>query len=292
MDKIQGFGKTISASFTPFANRTQQYVKESLGQADEKTQLPPDYIELERRVDALRQAHVKLLAITSQYYKEGYDYPANLTESVGDLGRTIGEKVTLLSSAKSASAAQAAFTAPSQMKQQPKTFSHALARASLSSSQMLQEHPPVHGDDTLSNALEKFALASEKVGEARLAQDAQIQSKFLTGWNTTLNTNLNFAQRARKNVENARLNLDAVKARVHGGGWSMPGKKREGTAFNEANLSEEQREQIGHAEDEFVRQIEEALSVMKNVRISDWIFIDEWRLILLLSSRYLIHRNH
>ncbi len=40
----------------------------------------------------------------------------------------------------------------------------------------------------------------ERVGEARLAQDAQIQSHFLAGWNTTLNTNLQFATRARKNV--------------------------------------------------------------------------------------------
>ncbi len=32
----------------------------------------------------------------------------------------------------------------------------------------------------------------ERVGEARLAQDAQIQSRFLAGWNTTLNTNLMF----------------------------------------------------------------------------------------------------
>ncbi|KAK5001588.1 hypothetical protein LTR28_012475, partial [Elasticomyces elasticus] len=64
MDKFQAFGKNISASFTPFAARTQQYVKEQLGQADEKTELPPDYVELERRVDALKQVHQKLLQVT------------------------------------------------------------------------------------------------------------------------------------------------------------------------------------------------------------------------------------
>ena len=30
-----------------------------------KTQLPPDYIELEKRVDALKQVHQKLLQVTS-----------------------------------------------------------------------------------------------------------------------------------------------------------------------------------------------------------------------------------
>lgn len=53
-----------SASFQPFAARTQQYVKEQLGAADEKTQLPDDYIELEKRVDALKQVHQKLLSVT------------------------------------------------------------------------------------------------------------------------------------------------------------------------------------------------------------------------------------
>jgi hypothetical protein len=53
-----------SAQFTPFAARTQQFVKEQLGQADEKTQLPDDYLELEKRVDALKQVHQKLLSVT------------------------------------------------------------------------------------------------------------------------------------------------------------------------------------------------------------------------------------
>jgi hypothetical protein len=100
--------------------------------------------------------------------------------------------------------------------------------------------------------LEKYALASEKVGEARLAQDAQIQSRFLAGWNTTLNTNLMFAAKARRNVENARLMLDSVKAKH---------------SADLDNLSEEARSEIEQAEDEFVGQTEEAVSVMKNVRI-------------------------
>lgn len=55
---------SLSATFQPFAARTQQYVKEQLGAADEKTQLPDDYIELEKRVDALKQVHQKLLSVT------------------------------------------------------------------------------------------------------------------------------------------------------------------------------------------------------------------------------------
>ncbi|KAL4964103.1 BAR domain-containing protein [Aspergillus stella-maris] len=248
MDKFQAFGKNFSANFSPFAARTQQLIREQLGQVEDKTQLPDEYIELEKRVDALKAVHQKLLQVTSQYSNEAYDYPPNIRESFNDLGRTINEKVALLSQASTPAEAQAALTAPPAAKPQPKTFSHAIARASLAGSQDLASTSA--GEDPLANALEKYALASEKVGEARLAQDAQIQSRFLAGWNTTLNTNLMFATKARRNVENARLMLDSVKAK-HGA--------------DPENLTEEARQEIEQAEDEFVGQTEEAVSVMKNV---------------------------
>jgi len=200
----------------------------------------------------------------SQYQKEAYDYPANLQESFSDLGRTVSEKVQLLSSATTPAEAQAALTAPPSAKPQPKTFSHAVARASLSSSQTLQQQHAGSGEDPLATALEKFALASERVGEARLAQDAQIQSRFLAGWSTTLNTNLMFATRARKSVENSRLLLDAAKAKSKSPGWGLPGQAQ---GHNE-DAGEEHRAEIEQAEDEFVGQTEEAVGVMKNVRIN------------------------
>lgn len=191
---------------------------------------------------------------SSQYSNEAYDYPPNIRESFNDLGRTISEKVQLLSQAASPAEAQAALSAPPAAKPQPKTFNHAIARASLSGSQTLAQ--TANGEDPLANALEKYALASEKVGEARLSQDGQIQSRFLAGWNTTLNTNLMFAAKARKNVENARLMLDSVKA-----------SKKAAAHGDLDSLSEDARAEIEQAEDEFVGQTEEAVSVMKNVSL-------------------------
>lgn len=154
-------------------------------------------------------------------------------------------------------------TAPPAARPQPKTFSHAIARAALNSSQTLAQQQQAAGsaatgsvEDPLAQALEKYAIASEKVGEARLAQDAAIQARYLAGWSTTLNTNLQFATRARKNVENARLNLDAVKAKARG---------KAGGGHDEAYLSDDARAEIEAAEDEFVGQTEEAVGVMKNV---------------------------
>ena len=209
-----------------------------------------------------------MLQVTSQYSNEAYDYPANLRESFNDLGRTVSEKVSLLSSATSPAEAQAALTAPPSAKPQPKTFSHAVARAALNSSHMLTAEHSGSSEDPLATALEKYAIASEKVGEARLAQDAQIQSRFLAGWSTTLNTNIQFATRARKQVENSRLSLDATKANAKGGAFTLPGQigRKDGTG--EEDLSEEARAKIEQAEDEFVGQTEEAVGVMKNVCLS------------------------
>ncbi|OTB06318.1 hypothetical protein M426DRAFT_319052 [Hypoxylon sp. CI-4A] len=269
MDNFKAFGNslsTIGSQFTPFASRTFQYTKEQLGQAEDKTQLPPDYIDLEKRVDALKQVHQKMLTVTSQYSHEAYDYPANIKESFSDLGRTVSEKVQLLSTATSPAEAQAALVAPPTAKPQPKTFSHAIARASLTSSQLLHQQHTGAGEDPLATALEKYALASEKLGEARLAQDAQIQSHYLAGWNTTLNTNLMFATRARKNVEKARLTLDSVKSRAKGNTWKIgPATPRDDHAAGSEELSAEAQEEIEKAEDEFVTQTEEAVGVMKNV---------------------------
>lgn len=114
------------------------------------------------------------------------------------------------------------------------------------------------------------------MGEARLAQDNQIQRSFLAGWNTTLNTNLLFAQRARRNVERSRLTLDAAKARAKGTTWKLPTVGGGGGAAGAASpiradahddheISPEAQEEIEKAEDEFVTQTEEAVGVMKNV---------------------------
>jgi hypothetical protein len=203
-----------------------------------------------------------VLPCSNQYSHEAYDYPPNIRESFTDLGKSISDKVTLLSKASSPKEAGAAFTAPPSTKPQPKTFNHAIARASLAGSQLLVEtHPTGANDDPLAVALEKYALAEEKVGEARLAQDHQIQSRFLAGWNTTLNTNLMFAAKARKSVENSRLLLDSTKA----------SKKNAIIAHgmnpdDEGSFSEAARAEIEAAEDDFVTQTEEAVGVMKNVR--------------------------
>ncbi len=65
-----------------------------------------------------------------------------------------------------------------------------------------------------------------------------------------------FATRARRGVENARLSLDATKAKGKGG-----------KGEEELPMSDERRAEIERKEDEFVGVTEEAVGVMKNVRL-------------------------
>ena len=163
--------------------------------------------------------------------------------------------MNLLSKANSASDAQAAITAPPSAKPQPKTFNHAIARASLGGSQDIAMATPQGSTepDALAQGLEKFAIAQEKVGEARLEQDEQIQGKFLAGWSATLNQNIKSADKARTAVNNARLSLDAAKGKASAGGK------------HEESYSEDQRKAIEAAEDTFVEKVDEATSIMRNV---------------------------
>lgn len=107
--------------------------------------------------------------------------------------------------------------------------------------------------DPLAQGLEKFAIAEEKVGEARLDQDEKIQNKFLAGWSATLNQSIKVADKARAAVQNARLSLDAAKGRAAAGGR------------HEESYTEPQRRAIEAAEDAFVAKVDEATSIMRNV---------------------------
>lgn len=77
-----------------------------------------------------------------------------------------------------------------------------------------------------------------------------------------MNTNIQFATKARKAVENSRLLLDSTKAakksQLHGRGMNPD---------DESAMSEEARAEIEAKEDDFVSQVEEAQGVMKNVSI-------------------------
>ncbi|ODQ66262.1 hypothetical protein NADFUDRAFT_82136 [Nadsonia fulvescens var. elongata DSM 6958] len=257
----------LKDTITPFAQRTTRLIQEKLGNAEEITELPTEYVVLERKIDALKLVHQRLLLVTAQFENPSYDYPPNLKESFLDLGKNIQGKVQELSHATSAAEAQAILLSnvhsesDSSTSEQPKTLNHTLARAAAASAAALRvDSSPAEDDEednqeSLALALEKYAKVSQLIGNARLTQDSEIIHKFNHNLTLNLNTKLQFATQARKNVYKARFNLDAAKSTLasHASNVDIG-----------AAADAKAREQVEQAEDEFVAATEEAVTVMKN----------------------------
>ncbi|KAG0173092.1 hypothetical protein DFQ29_008098 [Apophysomyces sp. BC1021] len=244
---LDGFA-TLSSRLNPFAQKlgkglgqVRQYAQERLGTAEDVTELPQEYKELEKRVDALRAVHVNLLKVTRAYSNPSYDYPAQIQDSLLGLPGTFTTQLQnlSLSPADRAQAEQQQRSEPAQ----PKTLSHALARVSSQSAQAVGG-----SDDALGAALSKLAHTSEDLGNARLKMDQEIVTKFNQPMQTTLKSSIEQALRARRDVQSARLTLDSCKARYRA---ARPER------------SDAARLEVEQAEDHFVGAVEEATSLMK-----------------------------
>jgi hypothetical protein len=147
-----------------------------------------------------------LVRITRVYESESYDYPTQIQESITELSTSISYNVTSfaasnLKGTNLPAPAQPAAPPPSQHK----TLPHALGRASSAAAKSLGPN------DKLGKALGVYAGAWEKIGTERVRQDKTIDTKFLAGWQQTLNTSIQVAMKARQAVKVSRLELDAAK---------------------------------------------------------------------------------
>lgn len=192
-------------------------------------------------------------------------------ESVGLLSSQVSHSVT----SWAASAAKGTNLPPIQATNAPpnvhRTLNHALSRAAAggalelgASNTNIAGLPNKTGQSTetaqpskLGEALQKFALAQDRLGNARLSQDAQIQQGFLAAW-TSFGNQINAAMKARQAVTSARLHLDSWKATL---------KTSESQGRTEK--LDHQRNEVEKAEDSLVAATEEAISAMKAVTEND-----------------------
>jgi len=237
-------------------NSSVQATRERLGQvtADEITELPQEYKDLEARVDALRAAHISVLKIAKVYESENYDYPVQIQESLSELSSSIGYNITSFAASNLRGTnlpSPAAPTGPPVS--QHKTLPHALSRAARSAGGTISQTAP-HADgadgNKLGNALALYAHGWDRVASARLDQDAAIQDNFLHPWQTTLNASIAVAMKARQAVRVSRLELDAAKQSLKN---ANPAKQ------------EQARLEVENAEDDLVQKTEVAITLMKTV---------------------------
>ncbi|KAL0073576.1 hypothetical protein F4703DRAFT_1745927 [Phycomyces blakesleeanus] len=269
---LDGFAE-LSSKINPFAQKigkslgqAKQYAQEKLGTADDVTELPQEYKDLENRVDILRNVQANLVKITRTYGNPSHDYPVQLQESLLGLTSSVTREIqnmTLSTTERSnatttppaTAAAAAADTATAtatatatdnsiaDQKLHPKTLSHALARVAGQGAEQ------VGLEDHYGTALFKVATITEKVGNAQLAMDDAITTKFTQPMQANLATVIEQALKARRNVQSSRLALDTVKARYK--------------ATTRLDKEEAIRLEVEEAENQFVAMVEEATSLMK-----------------------------
>ncbi|KAK4686282.1 hypothetical protein P7C73_g3846, partial [Tremellales sp. Uapishka_1] len=237
----------VSAVSKNFRN-TVQATRERLGNVgpDGITELPAEYKQLEARVDALKTVHQQLLKITKVHETESYDYPSDLTESMSEMGQQAASSWAVFAN-KNLKNTNLPIPIPSNTAAPvvpPKTLPHAISRAAKAGATQLG------ADDRLGLALGVYGAAMEKVGDARLSQDALIQDRFLTPWQATLSSSLGLAMKARASVKTARLELDGARGALKA---AAPAKQ------------EQARLDVEEAEDKLVQCTETAIGLMKAV---------------------------
>lgn len=135
-----------------------------------------------------------------------------MRDSVNEFSSIVGTKLHELSRATSTNEAQSVLISPGPHKD-PKTLNYALSKVALTSSEYLNKSPGAE-DSEVSSSLLKYSDVQAKIAQARLHQDTLIQTKFNKKLRAALADDLNRAQKARKNVENKRLQYDIARANL------------------------------------------------------------------------------
>ncbi|CDK25949.1 unnamed protein product [Kuraishia capsulata CBS 1993] len=245
---------TINDSLSPLFKRTTRSLQERFGGTNDISELPREYIELEKKVDSLKVFYKKTLVITSQYEIESYDYPPNIRESFQDVTKTFSEKIHGLSQATTTAEAEAVLTSSSATVQVPKTFAHSLSKT-LKSNRETVLAASSEEETGLSKALLLIADAQYKIGDERLEQDKLIISEFNNKIKNILDNEFTATSKDRRSVENSRLTFDTLRAEI----------KAFQNGDDTVEAPEALQKKLEAAEDELVNATEVAVESMKKL---------------------------
>lgn len=226
---LKPFSTEVSKSFV----QASQFAKERFSNAD-ATELPAEYRLLEDKVERIKLVHELLLKIGANYITSAYDYEAPVVDKLTDFVSSVGGNAATLASRYSGQTMGSTIT----HQEIPPSLSHAFAKAAFQSVDLLENAEP------LSLALKKFATTEERMGNFRIQQDQDANSKFYAPLLKTLNTKIADSMKSKKLVQSCRLTYDSCRARLK---IASPSK------------AEIVRQEMLTAEDEFVAAVDVAM---------------------------------
>ncbi|EWC46300.1 hypothetical protein DRE_04471 [Drechslerella stenobrocha 248] len=257
MDALNNFGKNVSSTFStsisPFAARTQQFVKEQLGQADDKVSeasvvmsshlqrlshiYAPKFLLAEIRL-AEADIFLKWNGGTAEKTQLPADYrelearvdalqkvhakmlgvTTQYANEAYDYPPNLRESITDLSRnvttrIQALSNAATPTEAQDAIVAPPKAPTEPKTFAHAVSRAASASAQLLPTSDPLEAGLEKLSTSSRQIGQARLAMDEAIVTDFIRPWTTNLNLTFKNVARDRQIVENSRLLLDSAKAK-------------------------------------------------------------------------------
>lgn len=146
-------------------------------------------------------------------------------------------------------------------------MAHALSRAAAAGALEIGPASDHQSGDPLSSALQAYAVAQAKVGDARLVQDQAVEAGFLKPWQLSLQA-IQAAMKSRQTVRQSRC-VDSLAGCCK----SHPGPSR--LQLDSARMTlkgasggprvEEARLEVENAEEKLVTATEEAIGLMKRV---------------------------
>ncbi|CCE61947.1 hypothetical protein TPHA_0B02750 [Tetrapisispora phaffii CBS 4417] len=189
----------MTSTIPHVAQNTQRLMKEKLGQAKDISTLPQEYVELETKIDTMKEIYEHFLKVTMVYEKESYDYPKEFGESFWEFTDSVGEKFSALNISEHNNKVKI-----------PKTLNYALHNVFLTANEKVKLlHEPL--DNSLSETLASLSETEADIAEARLHQDSLVKSRINYQLKEELSQNFERAAKYRKAVHHKRFNYDVAK---------------------------------------------------------------------------------
>ncbi|KAI9292672.1 hypothetical protein K502DRAFT_351770 [Neoconidiobolus thromboides FSU 785] len=230
----------LSGKFGPLASKiskgftqAKQWSEEKLGTASDVTELPVEYLELEKKVDTIRNLHLQMIKVVKNYSAQLGD--TVLPESLQGFTKSITETFN---------AGNGPVAPHATENNDPKTVYNAFAKTAFEGAGVLGT------DEPFGTVLMKFGSVEDKIGDSKTRMNQTIQKQVLTPLNSTLNTTIQLAMKARRNVTNLRLELDGLRSKHRN---AKPEK-----------LAQAKKE-IDDAEEALVLAVDEASELMRTV---------------------------